>query len=189
MNNFSFSHTVFKRFVLQTRKNKNLFGRVLKQQFLPSIRTFANNKYCAASKDDHWHDDARYQDLWPGRRGTVFLVIVCRRGDFRFDRGGAIGNHKKSRGLFSSFKGHPSRMIDQVKANEYLRNKKKKRSNIILQNFNEPCSVKRGLNAFAESIDLCQPAQSAQADMGQNFSLSLNFLKPRPTAQAVAQRT
>ena len=31
------------------------------------------------------------------------------------------------------------------------------------------------LNAFAESIDPCQPAQFAQADMGRNFSLSSNF--------------
>ena len=30
-----------------------------------------------------------------------------------------------------------------------------------------------GLNDYAKSIDLCQPAQ---ADMGRNFSLSLNFL-------------
>ena len=34
----------------------------------------------------------------------------------------------------------------------------------------------RGLNASAKSIDPCQPAQSAQAYMDQNFSLSLNFL-------------
>ena len=33
-----------------------------------------------------------------------------------------------------------------------------------------PCSVKKGLKAFAKSIDPCQPAQSAQADMGRNFS-------------------
>ena len=30
--------------------------------------------------------------------------------------------------------------------------------------------------AFAKSIDPCQPAQSAQADMGRNFSLCSNFL-------------
>ena len=35
-----------------------------------------------------------------------------------------------------------------------------------------PDSVKRGLSEFAKSIDPCQPAQSAQADMGRNFSLS-----------------
>ena len=34
----------------------------------------------------------------------------------------------------------------------------------------------RELRAFAKSIDLCQPAQSEQADMGQNFWLSVNFL-------------
>ena len=35
--------------------------------------------------------------------------------------------------------------------------------------------VKRGLKAFEKSFDPCQPAQSAQADMDRNFSLSLNF--------------
>ena len=30
---------------------------------------------------------------------------------------------------------------------------------------NEGCPVKRGLNAFAKSINSCQPAQSAQTDM------------------------
>ena len=35
--------------------------------------------------------------------------------------------------------------------------------------------MKRWLNAFAKNIDSCQPAQSAQADMNGNFSLSLNF--------------
>ena len=34
----------------------------------------------------------------------------------------------------------------------------------------------RGINAVAKSLGPCQPAQSAQADMGPNFSLSLNFL-------------
>ena len=29
---------------------------------------------------------------------------------------------------------------------------------------------KKGINAIAKSIDSCQPAQSAQADMGRNFS-------------------
>ena len=32
------------------------------------------------------------------------------------------------------------------------------------------------LNAFAKSFDLRQPAQSAQAGMGRNLSLSLIFL-------------
>ena len=31
---------------------------------------------------------------------------------------------------------------------------------------------KGGLNALAKSIDPCQPAQSAQADMGRNFSIA-----------------
>ena len=33
---------------------------------------------------------------------------------------------------------------------------------------------KRRLNVFAKSIGPCQPAQSAQADMGRYFSLSLH---------------
>ena len=39
---------------------------------------------------------------------------------------------------------------------------------------NGPCSVKMGLSTFAKSIDPCQSAQSAQADMCRNFSPSLN---------------
>ena len=35
--------------------------------------------------------------------------------------------------------------------------------------------MKRKLNAFAKSIDSCQPAQSAQADMSRNFPLILDF--------------
>ena len=31
--NFCFSHSVFKRLLLQTRKNKGLFGRVLKDMY------------------------------------------------------------------------------------------------------------------------------------------------------------
>ena len=33
----------------------------------------------------------------------------------------------------------------------------------------EPCSVKKGRNAFAKSIDPYQPAESARADMNQNY--------------------
>ena len=36
-----------------------------------------------------------------------------------------------------------------------------------------PCTVKRGLNASAKSIDL---PQQALADLGQNFVLSVNLL-------------
>ena len=36
--------------------------------------------------------------------------------------------------------------------------------------------MKRGFHGFAKDIDSRQPAQSAQADMGRNFSLSLIFL-------------
>ena len=39
----------------------------------------------------------------------------------------------------------------------------------------ELCSVNRGLNAFPKSIDPCQPAQFAQADMGRDFLLSLKW--------------
>ena len=38
------------------------------------------------------------------------------------------------------------------------------------------CSEKRGLNAYAKSIDSCQAAQSEQADMGQNFFFSTSKL-------------
>ena len=39
---------------------------------------------------------------------------------------------------------------------------------------------KEGLNAVAKNIEPRQPAQSAQADMGRNFSLfSLNVLQIR----------
>ena len=34
--------------------------------------------------------------------------------------------------------------------------------------------MKRGVNAFAKSIDPYQPARIAQADMGRNFLLPLN---------------
>ena len=37
---------------------------------------------------------------------------------------------------------------------------------ICLRYLYEPCSVTRGLDAFAKRIDPCQSAQSAQADMG-----------------------
>ena len=40
----------------------------------------------------------------------------------------------------------------------------------------EPHSVIGELNAFAKSVDSCQPVQSAQADMGRHFSLSINVL-------------
>ena len=40
---------------------------------------------------------------------------------------------------------------------------------------NETITVKRELNASEKSIDPCQPAQSAQADMGRKFSLFFNF--------------
>ena len=42
------------------------------------------------------------------------------------------------------------------------------------------CSLRKGLDAFAKSIDSCQPAQSAQADKGQCFSLCLNLLVKGP---------
>ena len=42
--------------------------------------------------------------------------------------------------------------------------------------FHQPGYVLSVINAFAKSIGPCQPVQSAQADMGRNFSLSLSFL-------------
>ena len=46
----------------------------------------------------------------------------------------------------------------------------------MVANINELYSVKRGLNTFAKSIDLCQPAQSAQVDMGQKlFAIFKSF--------------
>ena len=44
-------------------------------------------------------------------------------------------------------------------------------SNILI----EPCFVERRLNSSVNSIHLCQPAQSGQADIGRNFFLSVNF--------------
>ena len=38
---------------------------------------------------------------------------------------------------------------------------------------NEPCLVKRGLDAFAKRIGPGQPAQSAQADLGRTLSQSI----------------
>ena len=48
-----------------------------------------------------------------------------------------------------------------------------------LSTTHEPCSVERGggFSTSAKSIDPCQPAQFAQADMGRNLSLSLDFLR------------
>ena len=40
----------------------------------------------------------------------------------------------------------------------------------------EFASKKRGVKASAKNIDACQPAQSAQADMGRHFLQSVNFL-------------
>ena len=42
----------------------------------------------------------------------------------------------------------------------------------------ESYSVKRGLNAFAKSVDPRQPAQSTKADKDRNFSLSLRYPYP-----------
>ena len=46
----------------------------------------------------------------------------------------------------------------------------------VFNPLNRAWTVNRGLIDFAKSIDPCQPAQFAEADMGRNFSLSLNFL-------------
>ena len=39
----------------------------------------------------------------------------------------------------------------------------------VTTNINEPCSVKRELNAFVKSIDPSQTAQSTQSDLSPNF--------------------
>ena len=39
----------------------------------------------------------------------------------------------------------------------------------------------KGLNGLVNSIDTCQSLQSMQADIGQNFLLSLNFWHVRGT--------
>ena len=41
---------------------------------------------------------------------------------------------------------------------------------------NDSSSLKRGRNATAKSIDPGQPAQSAQAELDQNFLLAGNFM-------------
>ena len=40
-------------------------------------------------------------------------------------------------------------------------------------------SVKKGLNAFAKSFGPCQPARTSLADMGLNFSPSLNSMNAK----------
>ena len=50
MSNFSFSHSVFKRLILQTRKNQGLFGKVLtlpRRQILDSskLKEFADDNF------------------------------------------------------------------------------------------------------------------------------------------------
>ena len=50
----------------------------------------------------------------------------------------------------------------------------------------DPCSVvKRGLNVLANGIDSCQPARTAQADMGRNFSLFLNFCMSKDKSTSI----
>ena len=43
----------------------------------------------------------------------------------------------------------------------------------------KPLPVERELNASAKSVDPGRPAQSAQADLGRNFLLSVNFVYRR----------
>ena len=49
MSNFSFSHSVFKRLILQTRKNQGLFGKGLTQQIVYPVimvnKISGNDKY------------------------------------------------------------------------------------------------------------------------------------------------
>ena len=46
MSNFSFSHSVFKRPVLQTRENQGLFGKGLKNVKIGVKHHTINNKHC-----------------------------------------------------------------------------------------------------------------------------------------------
>ena len=43
------------------------------------------------------------------------------------------------------------------------------------RHINETFSEKRGIEAYAKSIDPGQPAQSAQADLGRYFLILINF--------------
>ena len=54
-----------------------------------------------------------------------------------------------------------------------------KRSNdriINLQKMNKPHCIKTGLNAYAKSINSCQPAQFMEGDMVLTLSQTTNFL-------------
>ena len=46
---------------------------------------------------------------------------------------------------------------------------------------NDPCSVKRGLNASAKNMDPDKPVKSAETDQRQNFSVLVNFLHIKQT--------
>ena len=48
--NFSFSHSVFKRLVLQTRKNQGLFGKGLTY---PKLEEYADDKMLFRENDEH----------------------------------------------------------------------------------------------------------------------------------------
>ena len=43
----------------------------------------------------------------------------------------------------------------------------------------EPCALKSRLKTSAKSFEPCQPAQSAQADVGRNILLYLDFVPIR----------
>ena len=63
----------------------------------------------------------------------------------------------------------------------YKLNKKIKSSciHLMMKFIYEPCALKSRLKASAKSYEPCQPAQSAQADMGRNILLCLDFVPIR----------
>ena len=71
MNNFSFSHSVFKRLVLQTCKNQGLCGKVLS---LYTIPTFSTPKERVFSSPEHKVLRVSYCDHSP----SVICPSICR---------------------------------------------------------------------------------------------------------------
>ena len=58
--NFSFSHSVFKRLVLQTRKNQDLFGKELRRLLLSELNPLPYTPFWDRPKfkdaaDDNWN--------------------------------------------------------------------------------------------------------------------------------------
>ena len=76
--NFSFSHSVFKRLVLQTRKNQGLFGKGLTQQTSFKIgRSKMKNALfvgSVVSMSDSWPGGGEFD---PRLRRTFFPAYFC----------------------------------------------------------------------------------------------------------------